>query len=195
MKAWKVEPVLIWIQSTQRRVRPVVLVACAIYSATVNGQSMRCRNFWLVKTRTRYTNPGEFVFQDARLSKGICDLFQIDLVLLSSLSSFNDGMRYLLTCIDIFSKRAWAVPVARKSAQDVVEAFEKILADQKCTMVQSDKGTELLNSTFQSMLKWHGIKFYTSENEDLKAGVVEQFNRTLKRKIFRYFIGKICVVT
>jgi len=29
-------------------------------------------------------------------SKGIGDLFQIDLVDLSSLSSFNDGMRYLL---------------------------------------------------------------------------------------------------
>jgi len=85
------------------------------------------------------------------------------------MSPFNDGMRYLLTCIDVFSKRAWAVPVARKSARDIVEAFENVLADQKCTMVQSDKGTEFLNSSFQSMLKRHDIKFYTSENEDLKA--------------------------
>jgi len=123
-------------------------------------------------------------------SKGIGDLFQIDLVDLSSLSPFNDGMRYLLTCIDVFTKRAWAVPAARKSARDVVEAFEKVLADQKCTMVQSDKGTEFLNSSFQSMLKRHRIKFYTSENEDLKAAVVEGFNRTLKEKMFRYFTYK-----
>ena len=120
-------------------------------------------------------------------SKGIADLFQIDLVDLSSLVSFNDGMRYLLTCIDVFSKRAWVVPVRRKSARDVTEAVEKILADQTCNMVQSDKGTEFLNSTFQSMLKSRGIKFYTSENEDLKAAVVERFNRTLKDKMFRYF--------
>jgi len=72
-------------------------------------------------------------------SEGIGDLFQIELVDLTSLSSFNDGMRYLLTCIDAFSKRAWAVPVARKSARDVVEAFEKILADQKCTMYRVTK--------------------------------------------------------
>ena len=123
-------------------------------------------------------------------SKGIADLFQIDLVDLSSLASFNDGMTYLLTCIDVFSKRAWAVPVRRKSARDVTEAFEKILADQTCNMVQSDKGTEFLNSTFQSMLKRRGIKFYTSENEDLKAAVVERFNRTLKEKMFRYFTYK-----
>jgi len=76
-------------------------------------------------------------------------------------------------CIDVFSKRAWAVPVRRKTSQNVAEAFEKILADGNCNMLQSDKGTRLLNSTFQYMLRRHGIKFYTSENEDLKAAVVE----------------------
>jgi len=37
------------------------------------------------------------------------------------------------------------------------------------------------------MLRRHGIHFYTSENEDLKASVVERFNRTLKTKMYRYF--------
>ena len=37
------------------------------------------------------------------------------------------------------------------------------------------------------MLRRHGIHFYTSENEDLKASVVERFNRTLKSKMYRYF--------
>ena len=40
------------------------------------------------------------------------------------------------------------------------------------------------------MLKRKGIKFYTSENEDLKASVVERFNRTLKTKMYRYFTYK-----
>jgi len=105
----------------------------------------------------------------------------------SGLSSHNDGSRYLLTCIDVFSKRAWAVPIRRKTGHNVAEAFEKILADGNCNMLQSDKGTEFLNSTFQSMLRRRGIKLYTSENEDLKAAVVERFNRTLKTKMFRYF--------
>jgi len=54
-------------------------------------------------------------------------------------------------------------------------------------MLQCDKATEFLNSTFQSMLRWHDIKLYTSKNEDLKAAVVERFNRTLKTKMFRHF--------
>jgi len=124
-------------------------------------------------------------------SKGPSDLFQIDLVDLVNISSHNDGYRYLLTCIDVFTKRAWAIPIKTKSARDVTEAFEKILTDGlKPNMVQSDKGTEFLNSTFQSMLKRHDIKFYTSENEDIKAAIVERFNGTLKTKMYRYFTAK-----
>jgi len=37
------------------------------------------------------------------------------------------------------------------------------------------------------MLQRRGIKFYTSENEDVKAAVVERFNRTLKAKMDHYF--------
>ena len=105
----------------------------------------------------------------------------------SSLSAFNDGMRYLLNCIDVFNKRAWSIPLRTKSGREVTEAFGKIVGERKCNMLQSDKGTEFLNSTFQTMLRRHNIHFYTSENEDLKASVVEQFNRTLKTKMYRYF--------
>jgi len=120
-------------------------------------------------------------------TKGIADLYQIDLADVSNLSPFNDGMRYFLTCIDVFSKRAWAMPIKTKSAHSVADAFEKIVSEGTCNMVQSNKGTEFLNSTFQSMLRRHGIHFYTSENEDLKASVVERFNRTPKTKMYRYF--------
>jgi len=60
-------------------------------------------------------------------SKGIRDLYQIDLADVSNLSPFNDGMRYLLTCIDVFTKRAWAMPIKAKSARNVTDAFEKIV--------------------------------------------------------------------
>ena len=40
------------------------------------------------------------------------------------------------------------------------------------------------------MLRRYDVKFYTSENEDTKAAVVERFNRTLKQKMYRYFTAK-----
>ena len=57
-------------------------------------------------------------------------------------------------------------------------------------MLQTDKGSEFINSTFQQMLRRHNVHFYTSENDDIKASVVERFNRTLKSKMFRYFTFK-----
>ena len=76
-------------------------------------------------------------------SKGPGDLLQIDLEDLVNISSHNDGYRYLLTCIDVFTQRAWAVPTKTKSGREVSRAFEKILTDgYKPNVVQSDKGTE-----------------------------------------------------
>jgi hypothetical protein len=120
-------------------------------------------------------------------SKGINDLFQADLADMSALARQNDGNRYILTCIDVFSKRAWAIPLKTKSGDCVKLAFEKIFEDEIPNMIQTDKGTEFLNSTVQALFTRHAIKHYTSENEDIKAAVVERFNRTLKNKMWRYF--------
>jgi len=123
-------------------------------------------------------------------SKGINDLYQADLVDLTNISRYNDKHRFLLTVIDVFSKRAWAIPVLNKSAQRVTEAFEKVLSTGgNCRMLQTDRGSEFLNSTFQQMLKINNIHFYTS-NSDTKASICERFNRTLKTKLFKYFSYK-----
>ena len=109
-------------------------------------------------------------------------ILQADLADLSALARQNDGNRYLLTCIDVFSKRAWAIPLKTKSGDCVKLAFEKIFEDEIPNMIQTDKGTEFLKSTVQAMFKNYGIKHYTSENEEIKAAVVERLNRTLKTR-------------
>ena len=55
-------------------------------------------------------------------------------------------------------------------------------------MLQSDKGTEYKNIQFQSLFKEYDMRFYTSENDDIKAAIVERFNPTLKTRMYRYFI-------
>ena len=104
--------------------------------------------------------------------------------------TYNDGYRYLLNCIDVFTKRAWSVTLKTKRGREVTSAFERIVDERPSNMVQADKGTELVNSTFQSMLQRRAIKFYTSETEDIKAAAADRFNRTLKEKMYRYFTAK-----
>ena len=121
------------------------------------------------------------------LSRGIDDLWQADLADVSSLSKYNDSYRYLLTCIDVFSKKARVVPLKNKTGVALREAFATMIKDVKPKLLQTDKGTEFPNWAFQQFLKDNEIRHYTSENEDIKCSVVERWNRTLKTKMWRYF--------
>lgn len=121
------------------------------------------------------------------LVSGIDEQWQMDLVDLQSLSKQNNGYKFLLTCIDVFSKFAWAIPIKNKTSGSIIEAFDKILLSKRTPQkIQTDAGTEFLNKDFQSLLKKHGIIFFTT-NSEMKASVVERFNRTLKERMWRYF--------
>ena len=103
---------------------------------------------------------------------GIDDLWQADLVDLSSLSRQNDGYKFILTVIDVFSRFSWVRPLKIKTGQSLREAFASIISDRKPNYLQTDKGTEFLNSSFQSLLTSNSINFYTSQNEDIKCALV-----------------------
>ena len=121
---------------------------------------------------------------------GIDEQFEADLADVQNLSRYNKGYKYLLTCIDIFSKYAWVVPLKTKQGQELVKAFQTILASgRKPSKVQTDQGTEFLNRVFQKFLRENNIEFFTVKS-GLKASVVERFNRTFKNKMYKFFTAK-----
>ena len=79
------------------------------------------------------------------ITRGIDDLWQIDLADLQKISKYNDNNRYLVTCIDVFSKFAWVVPIKNKKSDTVLEAFKFIInsSGRKSNFLQSDQGTEI----------------------------------------------------
>ena len=118
---------------------------------------------------------------------GLDDQWQADLVDLQSLSRWNHGYKYLLTCIDILSKYAWVVPLKTKTGSALVEAFTTIFKQgRKPDKLQTDAGTEFKNKTFQTFLKQHDVHHFVTYNET-KAQIVERFNRTLKQMMWRLF--------
>ena len=118
----------------------------------------------------------------------IDDTWQIDLVDVSKIKDENDGNTFLFTCIDVFSKSAWVEIMESKSGKDSVKAFENILNKSKRVpkKIQCDKGSEFFNSLFKKLCKDRNIHLYSTYSE-LKACVVERFNRTLREKMQRYF--------
>ena len=116
--------------------------------------------------------------------------WQADLVDMSRLKAANDGTTFLLTVIDVFSKRAWCIPLKSKSAASLVAAFRRLLNNRAPTTLQTDKGSEFLNRPLQRLLKEYGVHHFTTHNEDTKASIVERYNRTLKTRMWRYFTKK-----
>jgi transposase InsO family protein len=120
--------------------------------------------------------------------KHIDDQWCIDLCEMGNIARFNDGQRYILTCIDVLSKYAWAVPVKSKNGTSVKDAFGEILhsTERRPKRVESDKGKEFYNAPFQGLLHEHGIAHFSS-NSRHKSSVVERFNRTLKNLLYKHF--------
>ena len=102
--------------------------------------------------------------------------------------TLNDGYRYLLTVIDIFSRYAWAKPIKTKTGAEVTLAFIQVMEEnaRKPKKLQTDNGREFENVPFQRMLTDHNIRFFTISSA-YKAAVVERFNRTLKGKMWKFF--------
>lgn len=118
--------------------------------------------------------------------KGISDLFQADLVEMGSYARENKGMRYILTMINCFSKFAFAVPLKSKSGLDVARALEPILQKHKMKHLQTDQGKEFYNKHVDALMKKYGINLYSTFS-DLKASIVERFNRTILQNIHKLF--------
>ncbi len=94
-------------------------------------------------------------------------------------SKENDGYNYLLTVIDCFSKYALAIPIRNKTAEEIIKSFDYIFKERKPLKLQTDKGKEFINKKFQSFSKEHNVEWFSTDSE-LKASIVERFNRTLK---------------
>ena len=62
------------------------------------------------------------------------------LIDMQAVTTDNNGIKYLLTVIDIFSKFVWIVPLKRKTGQQVANAFSRILKKRRPSKMWVDKG-------------------------------------------------------
>ena len=113
--------------------------------------------------------------------------FQADLIDMQELAEFNDGYRYILTVIDVFSKFSYAVPLKSKHGEEVVRGFQLIKSRGAVLpkILQTDKGKEFLNDKFKEWCKKNRIKMFSSEDDQMKASIVERYNSTLENKLSR----------
>ena len=104
------------------------------------------------------------------------DIWSADLIEMKP----ENGYKYVLNVIDLYSRYVWAIPLKNKTGLTVKNAFESIGHCPKKLWV--DKGKEFYNKHVKSL----PFEIYSTYNEG-KAVVIERFNRTLKNMLFKLF--------
>lgn len=118
---------------------------------------------------------------------GIDDQWDADLMDMVSLSKHNDGVKYVLVTIDIFSRYSWMRPLKTKQEKEVIEAFASIFAEgRKPLFLRTDKGVEFTGRLAQQYFKEQDVKHFVTQNE-VKANYAERVIKTIKGRIFKYF--------
>lgn len=100
------------------------------------------------------------------VAKFIDELWQCDLVEMIPYEKSNNGYKYILTIIDVFSRFAFSKALRDKTAKTVAFAFEEIfLQDHRVPkLIQSDAGKEFYNKIFSSLMDKYKIKHFSSHS-------------------------------
>ena len=136
--------------------------------------------------------PVRYKFKRPRIvTRGIDDLWDADLADVSNISQHNDGFKFWLVIIDVFSRYTWVIPVTSKHHTSMLQAFKQLFltTNRRPRNLRTDKGTEFKNRAVKKLLSDEDINHYTTKNET-KANYAERVIRTLKGLTYRYFIHR-----
>ena len=132
-------------------------------------------------------------YRNKVLVSGIDDQFEADLADLSADSyvKANDGVKYLLVVIDVFSRYLWVEALKNKLPQTIIDAFKKIFkrSNRKPRRLRTDRGSEFTALKTRKFMQSQDIHQMFSHNE-LQANYAERVIKTLKTKIFQYIVNE-----
>jgi len=116
----------------------------------------------------------------------IDEQWDLDLIDMIDLAKENNGVKYVMVAIDIFSRYAFAQPLVNKQASTVRAALEKMMNDgRKAQRIRTDPGGEFCNKLVNTWFEKQNILHTVTHNE-VKANYAERFIKTLKSKIVKY---------
>lgn len=115
-------------------------------------------------------------------------LVQSDLIDIMELSRFNNGIKYLLLIIEVFSRKIWVYPLKNKSGPFVRDALIQWLNSIRRPYPEAfatDAGREFLNREVRDLLNSNNIR---QENAvgTCKAAIAERANKSLQVLIYKY---------
>jgi len=114
------------------------------------------------------------------------DHVQIDLI--GAIPASEEGYQYILMCVDVMSGYVVLRPLLDKSAASVAKALWNIIAEYgTMKIIQSDNGTEFVNSIIEQMVQMYGIDHrLITAYHPVANGMVERQNKEVARALKKY---------
>jgi len=123
------------------------------------------------------------------VSYALNELWQMDIFDLSRYQYFNNYYKYLLVAIDVFSRKAFAVPLLNKEANTVKEAFIKMTKIVKPRSIISDHDSAFLSKEFTSYLDKLQIPLNVNAIGDHHVlGIIDNFAKRIKTILTSTFL-------
>ena len=122
------------------------------------------------------------------ITSGVDSQWALDVAYVDNISENNQNVKYLLFCIDIYSKYLFVEPLHGKTGTDITNALQRIFKKGRQPFsIHVDKGKEFYNKTVSRLMKKEGNKLFSMENDDIKSSVCERVIRTIKNKLYKLF--------
>jgi transposase InsO family protein len=115
-------------------------------------------------------------------------IYQADLLDVTPFAHDNMGAKWLLVCIDVFTRRASVVSMKNKTAATCLEALKEAFDDlgEPPLVLHTDLGSEFKGAV-EAYLKKHNIRHRQNEVHDHKTlGIVDRFCGIVKLWIAKY---------
>jgi hypothetical protein len=119
-------------------------------------------------------------------SRGIRYAFSIDLVDMSHLARKNRGYKWLISCIDMFSRKLYCFKSKNKKGKTITNVLRDFLTREKPRKIETDEGGEFECAPFKALCKRLKIKMYHVYS-DRKCSLIERAQKTLKGIMYRRF--------
>ena len=121
------------------------------------------------------------------ISAGIDYLWEMDLMDMQKVAVHNDGYKYVLLVIDVFSRYIWTAPVRFKTGVNVVSILSGIVhkTHRRPKYLRSDRGVEFVNRSMKQWCQKNGVTPIFTASE-VKAALAERAIKTVKGRLYRY---------
>ena len=121
--------------------------------------------------------------------EGLSEMTEGDLASMENVSKYNNGIKYLLILIEVFSRFLTVRPLIDKNSKTMAKALESIFSksDRRQKIIRFDQGGEFKGAV-KTYLREQGIHVFYTQNSQIKSNYAERVKQILKSKNYHYFM-------